>query len=673
MRVRPPLGVFSQCCRAFAAAALSLLLVSLAEAAPTITKLSLRGLQAGGTTRLAIDGNELGPQTRVLLGAHAPAQQVQAGATPQHVEVDLTLDAHTPAGVYLLRVASDLGISQSVPLSVDSLPQAAFAPQITSLPTSMTGSLGGATVLRTSFAGKKGQPIVVDVQCRRLGANVSPIAHLLDARRVQIAWGRGQVALGGDSRLEAVLPADGEYFVELHDALYRGGEPNHFCLKIGELKYADLAFPLGVQLGTKSKLGFLSTNLPQSVTADDAATAVGLQAAAWPAGVQLLTGLRPQLVVTSHAELVETTPAAGQIQELPAAPVGVSGKLAAPSELDRYKLPVTPGQALRIDVLASRAGSPVDGVLSVLNEAGGQLAASDDRPGTSDPGLDFTVPADVKAIVLALRDMRGAGSANHAYRISVTPLAAPDFALSMADERILIPQGGVALVRVRAARQSYAGPIKLNLPGLPAGITATNAEIPAGASDALVTFAAPGASPAQAVLTIAGDAADGAVAVHRELLLDETPVTKLQPWLRGEVAVAVTPAGPLVVNWDGIAADAKLVAGAPIASQVKVARAAGTSGAVRLVLVTTQQIPKKTIKVNNQDQQVDDMDKAVRIDGAPTIAADAGETPLNLLVPADLPSGVYDLGVRAELLSADGKTVVASAVSTSKRLAVQPK
>ena len=67
MRVRPPLGVFSQCCRAFAAAALSLLLVSLAEAAPTITKLSLRGLQAGGTTRLAIDGNELGPQTRVLL------------------------------------------------------------------------------------------------------------------------------------------------------------------------------------------------------------------------------------------------------------------------------------------------------------------------------------------------------------------------------------------------------------------------------------------------------------------------------------------------------------------------------------------------------------------------------------------------------------------------------
>jgi hypothetical protein len=92
-----------------------------------------------------------------------------------------------------------------------------------------------------------------------------------------------------------------------------------------------------------------------------------------------------------------------------------------------------------------------------------------------------------------------------------------------------------------------------------------------------------------------------------------------------------------------------------------------------LALVTTQQIPKKTIKVNNQDQQVDDMDKALRVDGAPTIAADAAETPLNLLVPADLPPGVYDLVVRAELLSADGKTVIASAVSTSKRLAAPAK
>ena len=44
------------------------------------------------------------------------------------------------------------------------------------------------------------------------------------------------------------------------------------------------------------------------------------------------------------------------------------------------------------------------------------------------------------------------------------------------------------------------------------------------------------------------------------------------------------------------------------------ARAAGVTGAVRISLLSTQPMPKKTIKENNQDKSVDDVDKALRLE-----------------------------------------------------------
>ncbi len=40
---------------------------------------------------------------------------------------------------------------------------------------------------------------------------------------------------------------------------------------------------------------------------------------------------------------------------------------------------------------------------------GKELSRGDDQNGTSDPGLDFEVPAEVDKIVLALRDLHGRG------------------------------------------------------------------------------------------------------------------------------------------------------------------------------------------------------------------------------------------------------------------------
>jgi hypothetical protein len=109
------------------------------------------------------------------------------------------------------------------------------------------------------------------------------VVRLYDAKGVQLAYAQTNAALAGDARLDVALPHDGKYTVEVHDALYRGGNPGYFRLKLGDLHYADLAYPLGVQQGRRGILGFASSNLPGQASVEMEALSPGLRLSASPA------------------------------------------------------------------------------------------------------------------------------------------------------------------------------------------------------------------------------------------------------------------------------------------------------------------------------------------------------------------------------------------------------
>lgn len=656
-----------------AGAALAVWLVAAAaSAAPRIDKLSLRGLQAGGITTLVIEGADFLPEPRILFSAPHAKHTIKDGATPKRLEVEFVVDGGCESGIYSLRVASAGGISEAVALGVDNLPQIPFAPQLATLNVALSGALSGSTVLVTSFAGKEGQQVLVEVESRRLGSKLNPVVHIYDSRHTQLSFSRGLPSIAGDARTIATLPADGRYTIELHDALFRGGEPGFFRLKVGAFGYADMAYPLAVQQGTTATFEFASTNFPADARASGTlALADGLprdfSPAPWPADVAMLSGSRPAVIVTDHAEIVEAA-AADKLQEIPAAPVAINGRISESGQQDRYRLAVTPGVQLRFDVLARRAGSPLDGVLSIQDEQGKELAGNDDRPGTSDPGLDFKVPDDVKFVVVAVRDLRGYGGADFIYRIAIAPAGRPDFTLSLTDDRVAVPADGAALVRVRVKRAGYPGPIKLSFPNLPPSVSVAGDEIPAGATEALVTLSAPGLSPVQSLTRVFGTGSRGDAQIKRLASPPESTVGKHQPWLGDEVAVAVTNPSPLAIVWEPLASDARLALGAGLAAKLRVERAEGTKGAVRLSLLTTQKTPRKKIKKDNRESEVDDVERTLRFEAAPTIAADASEADATILVPGDLPRIAYDLAIQAELLGDDNKTVIASVVTPARRM-----
>jgi hypothetical protein len=574
-----------------------------------------------------------------------------------------------------VRLATPTGITPPLVLGVDRLPQQPIAETISALPVAMSGALGGGQIIRSSFAGKQGQPIVVELEAQRLGANFKPVVRLYDSRGKQLAYSPPRAPVGGDARVAVTLPADGTYTIELHDLLYRAAGPGFFRLKVGELSYADFAWPQAITRGTKAVVRMTASNLPAEATAEvDASqnTWRGRRAGAAPA-TPLFSGGVPGMLITDGSEVAETPVADGQKQMLSAVPCGVTGQIQAKGEEDQYLVPVTAGQKLRVDVTARRIGSMLDGVLIIRGPQGNELARNDDMPGTADPGLDFTVPAGVDKLFVCVRDMQNRFSSEHIYHLGIRDASAPDVAATIGVDTIHVPVGSATLLPVTITRTNYAGPLRIEAIGTVGDVRLDGAEVPAGATSALLTIAAKGGYPVHSTLRLVVRATEPNVDLVRNIQGPDTSgATRRQPWLREEFGFAVVESGPLSIAWNTAVERRIAFRGDKLPLHLNVTRKAGVTGDLRLRLVSTQPTPKKKIKENNQDKEVDDLDRTLRIAGGmPIFKPDATAIAADLLIPGDLPAQAWDYVVVAELLSTDGKNVVALANTSAERLVAE--
>src|SRR6185369_17218504 len=125
--------------------------------------------------------------------------------------------------------------------------------------------------------------------------------------------------------------------------------------------------------------------------------------------------------------------------------IGVSGRLIKPNGEDRYRVAVAPGRKIKLEVFAERYGSPLDAALVVRNEKGDQLARAEDSPGTLDPVLEYTVPANVNTIVVGVVDAQGRGGPRGVYRLVIDPqMPAAErqaFKITTTAQRLSLPAG----------------------------------------------------------------------------------------------------------------------------------------------------------------------------------------------------------------------------------------
>ena len=228
---------------------------------PQIVGIRPFGVQRGVSSEVKIGGSNLAGNPR-LIGPFAfridPVDPKRSSVLAWTFK--LTVLSDVALGVYPVRVQTDDGLSNPFLFAVGQLPQFSekednttfeAAQALPAPPLVVQGEVAGNDVDYFRFAGKKGQVVVVDAQCARIGSGVDPTIRLTTAAgsRRFVASADDSPGLLTDARLVAKLPEDTDYVVEISDTRYQGAGRPVYRLLIGPVPVADEVFPLGGREG----------------------------------------------------------------------------------------------------------------------------------------------------------------------------------------------------------------------------------------------------------------------------------------------------------------------------------------------------------------------------------------------------------------------------------------
>ena len=475
-------------------------------------------------------------------------RQLANPALNEFATLQVTIASNAPAGRREIRLLTGVGLSNPLAFEVDVLPEFSQpdwknVPQSrenaeaarekgarerrVALPIILNGQIQPGGIDRYRFAARRGQKLTITAQARDL------LPYLADAvpgwlQAVLTLYDAGGKELKFDDdngfRPDPILlyqvPADGEYVLEIRDALHRGREDFVYRVTAGEFPYVTDLFPLGGRTGTQVRASVKGWNVQEGDTAIDLrAVAAGVQPYAVRAGGRRSNPV--SFAVDTLPEFVERETNVAQAVTLPAI---VNGRIDRPGDVDVFQFTGRAGQRVVAEVWARRLGSPLDSFLKLTDPDGRQLAYNDDHVDKAsgldthhaDSSLAFTLPSN-GVYVVRLGDTQRQGGPAHAYRLRLGE-PQPDFALRVTPSSLNVRAGAAAAVTVYALRRDgFDGEIALSLRGAPDGFSLAGARVPAGQDQVTLTLAAPVADQLVS-LSLQGRAAIDGREVRREAI-----------------------------------------------------------------------------------------------------------------------------------------------------------
>ncbi len=482
-----------------------------------------------------------------------------------------------------------------------------------------------------SFHGKKGQRIVGEIQgMRALGMiNDSWLKGYLELRD-----GSGKVLAANegyyhwDPMIAFTLPADGDYSFLFRDLMFRGADSAVYRLAIGSLPRATALFPAGGRRGTTVAATFIGENL-----SGDARRSIAIPPdapltprderlqtpAGWTNGLPFAVGDLP--------EVVEREPNDRREQAMPITPpVTINGRLDHPGDVDSYRLKVTKGQRLVMEVLASRAESPMDSFLR-LWDADGNVVEENDDARDRDSRLERTFDSD-DTLVLQVRDLDERGGDSFVYRLSIAP-PRPDFTLTATPDKPMIGTGGTAALDIKVDRvDGFEGEVTVNVADLPPGLVASQAVIRKRQERGRLTVTAAEGMPIQVMaLHVVGKATIAGHEEQRRAGTEETYNIQGTAFTRDLIGPIATVGAPAPVR----------LAVEPPSLSLK-----GGDSAILTVRAKRRPEAKSDITV-----KLSDLPKGVSAEPV-TLPATGGEARLTLKADPDAPAAVLDLVATGE-------------------------
>jgi len=390
-------------------------------------------------------------------------------AIAETVLLEVRIDANAVPGGREIRLAGPMGLSNPLRFEVGAAPELLESEpndrpgsrqQTAESAFVLNGQVLAGDVDRVRFAARQGERLKIEVHARRLMpylADAVPgwfqaVLALRDPKGTEVAFCDDN-GFDPDPRLLYEVPSDGEYEIEVRDALYRGREDFVYRLVVAE------AAPGGEPLGL-TPMAPWGGELPECVEAEP------------NDGLERAQSVR--------------------------LPVCVSGRIERAGDVDVYRFDGRAGETVVAEVSARRLGSELDSLVRLMDGAGKIIAWNDDSP---DPGAglithhaDSYVRAELPAdgpYFVRVSDVQQHGGERYGYRLRLSG-PRPDFALRVTPSSLSIPAGRSAAATVHAIRKDgFDGEIEVSLADAPAGYALAGGRVPAGLDSIRITVSAP--------------------------------------------------------------------------------------------------------------------------------------------------------------------------------------
>jgi hypothetical protein len=466
----------------------------------------------GSTVEVLVDGQNVADPTAVLVSGAGIRASVVGDMKPESAprvvgnataRVRFEIAADAPVGIREFRLLTPAGltnralfeVSRAMPVVRESEPNNAWGDAAKlDVPTTVEGIVNpGEDVDLYRFTVAAGEELLFRVTAAPLESDLDAFLTLRDASGRELAT--CDDAVTKDPVLAYRFSKAGEYAIEVREVAYGGNLEASYRLTVSREPFLRTVYPLGAARGTITDRSLFGWNLaqlagrrpdwymleneaPQARDPIPADAKVGMSEfrISTPGGVS--NAINVEVLDVPEVREVEPNDDARRALTLAVPGVGhgqVYGGRASPGgDADLWRFAAKKGQKLRLSIRGAAAGSRLDALLTVRDGAGKKLARADDANGSRDAALEFDPPADGE-YVAEVTDLNGSGSLEHVYMLRVEPVLAPapDFSLAIYPANPSVPRGGSVPVEVRVTRKGgFTGPIRFELPPLPAGVTA---------------------------------------------------------------------------------------------------------------------------------------------------------------------------------------------------------
>ena len=264
------------------------------------------GCQIGEETEVQVHGVDLEGAAELRF-SHPGITAELTNAAERKFKVRVT--ANVPSGVYEVSFAGALGLSNSRLFAVGTLNESRSPSGNTSIKTAAAlgddSVVNGVSVTRQSswfqVGAKKGQRLLLRVSAKALDSRMSPVMLLRSGAGERLA------RANADGLIDFTAPANGNYLIQVHDTIFRGGTEYFFRLENSSGPHVDFVSPPIVPSFSESEITLFGRNLPGSK----------------PAGFKAVDGQSLERLSVKISELTQTGQPGGVV--LPPAAIVLDG------------------------------------------------------------------------------------------------------------------------------------------------------------------------------------------------------------------------------------------------------------------------------------------------------------------------------------------------------------